>query len=86
MLNDDEIKTSVQAESDPVDYETDENEDNNNENSKSIKCWRVFCVRDRYGVVRTTIRVLSYSTTAAQENQRPCSEKTKVYNGTAKNK
>ncbi|GFX83499.1 hypothetical protein TNCV_324481 [Trichonephila clavipes] len=34
-----------------------------------------------YGVVRTTIRMLSYSTTAAQENQRPCSEKTKVYNG-----
>ncbi|GFT37212.1 hypothetical protein TNCV_1126711 [Trichonephila clavipes] len=41
---------------------------------------RVFCVRDSYGVVRTTIRELSYSTTAAQENQRPCSEKTKVYN------
>ncbi|GFV09655.1 hypothetical protein TNCV_2937661 [Trichonephila clavipes] len=37
-------------------------------------------------MVRTTMRVLSYSTTAAQENQRPCSEKTKVYNGTAKNK
>ncbi|GFX42709.1 integrase catalytic domain-containing protein [Trichonephila clavipes] len=31
-----------------------------------------------YGVVQTTIRVLSYSTTAAApENQRPCSEKTK---------
>ncbi|GFV38217.1 hypothetical protein TNCV_4792031 [Trichonephila clavipes] len=28
---------------------------------------------------------MSYSTTATQENQRPCSEKTKVYNGTAKN-
>ncbi|GFV46019.1 hypothetical protein TNCV_2200291 [Trichonephila clavipes] len=31
---------------------------------------------DSYRVVRTTIRVLSYSTTAAQENQRLCSEKT----------
>ncbi|GFV88762.1 hypothetical protein TNCV_3355141 [Trichonephila clavipes] len=31
MLNDDEIVTSVQAESDPVDNETDEDEDNNNE-------------------------------------------------------
>ncbi|GFW82938.1 uncharacterized protein TNCV_2209901 [Trichonephila clavipes] len=29
--------------------------------------------------------VLSHSTTAAQENQRRFSEKTKVYNGTAKN-
>ncbi|GFV36114.1 hypothetical protein TNCV_4964621 [Trichonephila clavipes] len=82
MLHDDEIVTSTQAESD-VD-ETDENKDNNNESSKGIKCWDVFCVRDR--VVRTTIRELSYSTTAVQENRRPCSEKTKVYNGTAKNK
>ncbi|GFU04699.1 hypothetical protein TNCV_4377471 [Trichonephila clavipes] len=34
MLNDDEILTSVQAESDPVDDETDEDEDNNNKRSK----------------------------------------------------
>ncbi|PRD38677.1 UNVERIFIED_CONTAM: hypothetical protein NCL1_03147 [Trichonephila clavipes] len=35
MLNDDEIVTSVQEESDPADDETDEDEDkNNNENSK----------------------------------------------------
>ncbi|GFS56798.1 hypothetical protein TNCV_2222181 [Trichonephila clavipes] len=34
---------------------------------------------------RTTIRVLSYSTTAAQENQRPCREKTKVYTETVGN-
>ncbi|GFW96869.1 uncharacterized protein TNCV_2160051 [Trichonephila clavipes] len=34
MLNDDEIVTSVQAESDPVDDETDEDEDNNSESSK----------------------------------------------------
>ncbi|GFV12264.1 uncharacterized protein TNCV_1537601 [Trichonephila clavipes] len=33
-LNDDEMVTSVQAESDPVDDETDEDEDINNENSK----------------------------------------------------
>ncbi|GFT50619.1 jerky-like protein [Trichonephila clavipes] len=32
------------------------------------------------------LRGLSYSTTATQDNQIPCSEKTKVYNGTAKNK
>ncbi|GFV83294.1 hypothetical protein TNCV_1900201 [Trichonephila clavipes] len=34
MLNDDEIVTSVQAESDPADDKTDEDEDNNNESSK----------------------------------------------------
>ncbi|GFU60613.1 uncharacterized protein TNCV_1730211 [Trichonephila clavipes] len=34
MLNDDEIVTSVQAESNPVDDETDEDEDNNFESSK----------------------------------------------------
>ncbi|PRD30755.1 UNVERIFIED_CONTAM: hypothetical protein NCL1_25447 [Trichonephila clavipes] len=72
ILNVDEIVTSVQEESDPVDDETDEDEDNNIEKS--------------YGVVRATIRVLSYSTTAAQENQTPFSEETKVYYGTAKNK
>ncbi|PRD35262.1 UNVERIFIED_CONTAM: hypothetical protein NCL1_12061 [Trichonephila clavipes] len=73
MLNDNEIITSMHEESDPVDYEIDEDEDNNdNENG--------------YGVIRTTIRVKSDSNNAAQENQRPSSEKTKVYNGTAKNK
>ncbi|GFS95185.1 uncharacterized protein TNCV_2705281 [Trichonephila clavipes] len=35
MLNDDEIVTSVQEESDPVDDETDEDEVNNNESSKA---------------------------------------------------
>ncbi|GFV46435.1 uncharacterized protein TNCV_3233241 [Trichonephila clavipes] len=34
MLNVDEIVTSVQEESDPVDDKTDEYEDNNNESSK----------------------------------------------------
>ncbi|GFX63804.1 uncharacterized protein TNCV_5032751 [Trichonephila clavipes] len=52
MLNDDEIVTSVQAESDPVDDETDEDEDNNYESSKSPS--NAFCVRDSYGVVQTT--------------------------------
>ncbi|PRD38891.1 UNVERIFIED_CONTAM: hypothetical protein NCL1_02662 [Trichonephila clavipes] len=33
MLNDDEIVTSVQEQSDPVDHETDENEDNNSNES-----------------------------------------------------
>ncbi|GFU65621.1 uncharacterized protein TNCV_635441 [Trichonephila clavipes] len=70
MLNDDKIVTSVQEESDHIDNEKYENKDINNESSKkSIKCWSVFCVRYRYGVVRTTITVLSYSTIAAQENQ-----------------
>ncbi|GFW15014.1 uncharacterized protein TNCV_983061 [Trichonephila clavipes] len=77
----DEIVTSVQAESDPVDAETDDVKD---QYEGSNKCWRVFCVTGSYGVVQTIKRMLS--TTAAQENQRPCSGKTKVYNGTVKNK
>ncbi|GFU39088.1 uncharacterized protein TNCV_1849891 [Trichonephila clavipes] len=34
MLNNDEIVTSVQTESDPVDDETDKDENNNNDSSK----------------------------------------------------
>ncbi|GFX26099.1 hypothetical protein TNCV_2274391 [Trichonephila clavipes] len=65
----------------------DKDEVNNNKSSKGpSNTAGVFCVRDSYGVVRTAIRVLPYSTTAAQENQRSCSETTKVYNVTAKNK
>ncbi|GFV34808.1 hypothetical protein TNCV_1451121 [Trichonephila clavipes] len=37
MLNDHEIMTSVQEESDPVVDETEEDEDNNNESSKSLQ-------------------------------------------------
>ncbi|GFW82603.1 uncharacterized protein TNCV_3491751 [Trichonephila clavipes] len=50
MLNDDEIVTSMQEESDPVDDETDEDEYNNSNErwQDSIKC--VSCVRDSYGV------------------------------------
>ncbi|PRD26304.1 UNVERIFIED_CONTAM: hypothetical protein NCL1_38485 [Trichonephila clavipes] len=60
MLNDDEIVTSMQEESDPVDDETDEDEYNNSNErwQDSIKC--VSCVRDSYGVVRTTINLLNY--------------------------
>ncbi|GFV83463.1 uncharacterized protein TNCV_3056101 [Trichonephila clavipes] len=72
----------MQEESDPVDNETGEDEYNNNKVARVHQ----ICVGDSYGVVRTTIKILSYSTTASQENQRPCSEKTKVCNGTAKNK
>ncbi|GFX76458.1 hypothetical protein TNCV_2130091 [Trichonephila clavipes] len=59
--------TSVQEESDPADDETDIVEDNNNkETSKSLSN------ADSYRVVRTTIRVMSNTTTDAQENQTPC--------------
>ncbi|GFX71651.1 transposable element Tc3 transposase [Trichonephila clavipes] len=75
-------------ESDPVDNETYEDDDNNNSNesSKDPSNADTFFALDIYGVVRKTIRVLSYSTTTAQENKRPCSEKTTMCNGTAKNK
>ncbi|GFU51322.1 hypothetical protein TNCV_4938931 [Trichonephila clavipes] len=77
MLNDDEIVTSVQEKSDPVDDKTDETEDNNsNESSKDPSNADAFSALETdMECVRTTIRVLSYSTTAAQENRRPCSEK-----------
>ncbi|GFW88732.1 hypothetical protein TNCV_4972251 [Trichonephila clavipes] len=62
-------KGEFSSESDPVDDETDKDEDNkNNESSKGPSNADVFSALDSYGVVRTTIRVLSYSTTAAQEN------------------
>ncbi|PRD36879.1 UNVERIFIED_CONTAM: Jrkl [Trichonephila clavipes] len=83
MLNDHEIMTSVQEESDPVVDETEEDEDNNNESSKSPSNADAFSAFET--AMTATIRVLS-STIAAQENQRPCSEKQKVYNDTAKNK
>ncbi|GFV07603.1 uncharacterized protein TNCV_4941071 [Trichonephila clavipes] len=81
MLNDEEIVTSVQAESDPVDDETDEDEDNNNVSSKVPSNAGVFSALETAmeWYEQQTIRELSYSTTAAQENQRPGSEKTKVY-------
>ncbi|GFS56800.1 hypothetical protein TNCV_2222191 [Trichonephila clavipes] len=82
MLNDDEISTSVQADSDPINDETNEDEDNNNE--RSIKCWCVFCVRDRYGELKTnnnqSIVLLNYCCSRESETLH---EKT---NGTAKNK
>ncbi|GFT58091.1 hypothetical protein TNCV_722691 [Trichonephila clavipes] len=78
MLNDDEIVTSVQAEFGSVDDEMDKDENKNSESSKNSSNARDFCVRDSYRLVRTTIRVRTYSITAAQENQIPCSKKTKV--------
>ncbi|GFS85938.1 hypothetical protein TNCV_1219361 [Trichonephila clavipes] len=70
MQNDDEIVTSVQEESDPVNDETKDNEDISNESSKGPSIADAFSVlRDSYGVVRTIIIVLLYSTIAAQENQ-----------------
>ncbi|GFW61848.1 uncharacterized protein TNCV_4668731 [Trichonephila clavipes] len=46
MLNDDEIVTTVQEESDHVDDEMDENEDNNNESSKGISNADAFSALD----------------------------------------
>ncbi|GFT63202.1 hypothetical protein TNCV_4746991 [Trichonephila clavipes] len=75
-LNDNEIVTSVQKESYPVDDETDEDEDNNNsESSKGPSN------ADAFSALETAMQwyeqqsVPAYLTTAAQENQRPCSEK-----------
>ncbi|GFW67741.1 hypothetical protein TNCV_3870721 [Trichonephila clavipes] len=62
MLNDDEIVTSVQEESDPVDDETDEDKDNNNDESSKgssnsgpfLLSGFIYCMgRIRYSVIRT---------------------------------
>ncbi|GFW41996.1 uncharacterized protein TNCV_7041 [Trichonephila clavipes] len=72
MLNDDEIVTSVQEESDPADNEMDEDKERTTKVARVHQMLTSFLVRDSYGVVKTTIRVLPYSATAAQENQGPC--------------
>ncbi|GFW93122.1 hypothetical protein TNCV_3888631 [Trichonephila clavipes] len=73
----------------PVDDESDEDEDNsNNKSSKGPPMLTRFLrLRQLWSETSNNpTRLMSYSTTTAQENQRSCSEKTKVYNGTAKNK
>ncbi|PRD36082.1 UNVERIFIED_CONTAM: hypothetical protein NCL1_09714 [Trichonephila clavipes] len=67
MLNDNEIVTCVQEEFDPVDDETDEDEVNRNESGKGPSN------ADAFSELGTTVEWLP--TTAAQENQRPWSEK-----------
>ncbi|GFS66466.1 hypothetical protein TNCV_3857001 [Trichonephila clavipes] len=73
-LETDEIVTSVQEEADLVDDELNEDNDNNNNEIGRVHQMLLVvkhysCVRDSYGVVRTTIEVLSYSNTAALENE-----------------
>ncbi|GFT24275.1 hypothetical protein TNCV_2064951 [Trichonephila clavipes] len=68
MVNDDEIVTSVQEKSDPVDDETDDGEDNNNDESSKdpsnidafsafnshIVSGFIYCMdRIRFSVIRT---------------------------------
>ncbi|GFW18287.1 hypothetical protein TNCV_4008261 [Trichonephila clavipes] len=83
ISNANEIVTSMQ-ESNPVDDEMNEDEDNESSKGPSNA--------DLFSVLETAMkwykqqsRVLSYSTTAAQENHETLQQKTKVYNGTAKN-
>ncbi|GFX28677.1 uncharacterized protein TNCV_4860411 [Trichonephila clavipes] len=87
MLNADEIGTSVQEESDPIDDETDENENNKNESSKSPSNANAF------SVIETTMECYEQQSECCPTQllllkriKRHCSEKTKVYNDTAKNK
>ncbi|GFY21497.1 hypothetical protein TNCV_1166451 [Trichonephila clavipes] len=76
-----EFKTDF-VKSIPEFQETDEDEENYNESSKGPSN------ADSFAALETAMEwyELSYSTTAAQENRRPCIEKTKMDNGTAKNK
>ncbi|GFT65695.1 hypothetical protein TNCV_4440251 [Trichonephila clavipes] len=88
LLNNDELVTSVQEVSDPVNDETDEDEDNNcNECSKDpSNAYALSALQTAMEWYEQQSECCPTQLTGAQENQRPCSEKTKVYNGTAKNK
>ncbi|GFW55247.1 uncharacterized protein TNCV_116331 [Trichonephila clavipes] len=86
MLNDDEIATFVQEESNSVDDETDKHEDNNhNKSSKSASNADAFCALEtamewyeqQSECCPTQLQLI-------KKNRRPCSEKT-LQNGTAKN-
>ncbi|GFW38695.1 uncharacterized protein TNCV_3880621 [Trichonephila clavipes] len=90
MLNDDEIVTSVQEESDPVDDETDEDKDNNSRQSnKGLSNADAFSALETamgWYEQRQSAVLLNYCCSKKKANQKPCSENTKVYNGTVKNK
>ncbi|GFU49969.1 hypothetical protein TNCV_2362591 [Trichonephila clavipes] len=79
MLNDDEIVTSVQGESDPVDNEKDDDEDNNSESGKgpSNAC--------AFSALETAMEWCEQQSECCPTQllllKRPCSEKTKVCNG-----
>ncbi|GFV46386.1 hypothetical protein TNCV_3232751 [Trichonephila clavipes] len=85
ILNDDEIVTFVQEETNHVDDETDDDEDNN-DNSKRPSNADAFSALDSYGVVRTTISAEHPTELMLLNRIILFSEKMKVYNGTAKNK
>ncbi|PRD27211.1 UNVERIFIED_CONTAM: hypothetical protein NCL1_36008 [Trichonephila clavipes] len=78
MLNDDEIVTSCKKNPILLTMKRMKTRTTTTKVTRVHQILTLFCVRNSFGVLRTTIRVLSYSTSAAQENQRPCSEKTKV--------
>ncbi|GFV68614.1 uncharacterized protein TNCV_2274771 [Trichonephila clavipes] len=76
MLNDGEIVTSVQEESSPVDADTDEDDDNGS--SKGHQMQTRF-LRWRQLWTNSYQNAGLLSTTAAQENQRSCSEGVQWY-------
>ncbi|GFW73588.1 hypothetical protein TNCV_1540431 [Trichonephila clavipes] len=57
MLNDNEIVDSMQAKSDPVDGNTDEDENNNNESSKDLN----ICILLYRGIRYQTDKISGYT-------------------------
>ncbi|GFX30457.1 uncharacterized protein TNCV_3461081 [Trichonephila clavipes] len=86
MLNDDEIGTSVQAESNPVDDEMHGYDDNNNESSKGPSNAGVFSALETATEWYEQQSEFCPTQLLLLKKIRPCSRKTKVYNGTEKNK
>ncbi|PRD34777.1 UNVERIFIED_CONTAM: hypothetical protein NCL1_13598 [Trichonephila clavipes] len=86
MLNDDEIVTSVQEESNPVDDKTDEDEDNNSsESSKGPSN------ADAFSALQTAMERYEQQSKCCPKIRlfkrvKDLAAKTQVYNGTAKNK
>ncbi|GFT80568.1 hypothetical protein TNCV_5122751 [Trichonephila clavipes] len=73
------IKTTVTTTGMKLLTSSHRSQDFKNAMKREIETWMAIDAEnsvgsDRYGVVRITIRVLSYSTTAAQENQRSSSK------------
>ncbi|PRD34574.1 UNVERIFIED_CONTAM: hypothetical protein NCL1_14211 [Trichonephila clavipes] len=84
MLNDDEIVTSVQEESDSVDIETAEDEGNNSESSKCP------LNADAFSALETVMEWYEQPSQCCPTYlllfKRPRSKKPKLYNGTTKRK
>ncbi|GFS84949.1 uncharacterized protein TNCV_1305621 [Trichonephila clavipes] len=86
MLNDDEIVTSVHEESDPVDGETDADEDNNESGKSPSNADAISALETAMEWYEQQSECCPTQLLLLKRIGRPCSEKTKVYKWYSKNK